>query len=84
MSGGERSSNHGPDRGADHDMRNDAMRKQRAHDPDMGETARCSAAKRKPNDGPPPAAQADLIAVVGFAWAASSQSFKHLTDSRNI
>jgi hypothetical protein len=60
------------------------MRKQRPHDPDMGETARGSTAKRKPNDRPPPATEADLIAVVGFAGAASYQSLKHLTDSLNI
>jgi len=43
--------------GADHDIGDDAVGHQRAHDADMGKAARGAAAKREPDDRPPNAAE---------------------------
>ena len=68
---------HRPDRGADHDIGDDAMGHQRADDADMGKAARGAAAEREPDDRPPNAAEADLLAAIRAALAASRQNFQH-------
>ena len=49
LAGGIAAADHGADRGADDDVRHDAVREQRAHHADMGKAARGAAAEREPD-----------------------------------
>ncbi len=49
LAGGITAADHGADRGADNDVRHDAVRGQRAHHADMGEATRGTAAEREPD-----------------------------------
>ncbi len=51
LAGGIAAADHGADRGADDDVRHDAVRGERAHHADMGKAARGAAAERKPDAG---------------------------------
>ena len=56
--------NHRADRGADHDVGDDAMGNQRPDDADMGKSARGAAAERQPDYRPPDAAEPHLVTAV--------------------
>src|SRR6516164_9294982 len=87
MSGRERTANHRANRGADHDIGNDAVGAQRPQDADMSEAARRPAAEGDADHWPPDTTQADfiayflahLLAVIRLALAASDQYFEHIT-----
>ena len=86
MSGRERTANHRANRGADHDIGNDAVGSQRPQDADMSEAARRPAAEGDADHWPPDTTQADfiayflahLLAVIRLALAASDQYFEHI------
>jgi len=56
--------NHRADRGADHDIGNNAMGNQGPDDADMGKSARGAAAQCQPDHRPPDTTQAYLVAAV--------------------
>ena len=64
-------------RGADHDIGDDAMGNEGAENADMGKSARGAAAQRQPDDRPPDTAKAHLVMVVRAVWAASLQNIQH-------
>src|SRR5450631_2898142 len=66
------------DRGADHDVGHDTVGNQGPDDADMGESARCAAAQREPDDWPPDAPETHLVAVVLAVLAAPDQYIQHL------
>ena len=68
---------HGPDRGADHDIGVDAVGNQGPDNADMGKSARGAAAQHQPDHWPPDAAQPDLVAAVGAVLTAADQVFQH-------
>ena len=68
---------HRADRGADHDIGNDAMGNQGTDNADMGKSARRAAAQRQPDHRPPDAAEPDLVGAVSAALAASDQNIQH-------
>src|SRR5271170_6647647 len=53
MTGRVGAANDGANRGADHDIRNDAICDQRPDDADMGKAARRTTAEREPDNRPP-------------------------------
>src|SRR6185369_16673320 len=67
---------HGADRGADHDVRYDAIGGQGSEDADMGKAARRATAERQANDRPSHAAKTDLLSI-GAVRAPTLQDIKH-------
>ena len=79
MAGGIGAADHGADRGADDDIRHDAMGQQGPDDADMGEAARRAAAQRQSDHRLADRAKADLVAAFSAALAASNQHIQHCT-----
>ena len=77
MSGGIGAADHGADRGADHDIGNDAVGDQRPDDADMGKAARGAAAQRQPDHRPADAAEPYLVVAVGALLAAAHPAIQH-------
>src|SRR5262245_12701043 len=74
MAGDIGAANHGADRGSDHDIRYDAMGKQRAHDADMGKAARRAAAERDADHRPADAAEADFFTIIRVVLISPGQN----------
>ena len=68
LPGGIGAADHRADRGADHDIGNDAVGDQGPEDADMGKSARGAAAQRQPDHRPPDAAQPDLVGASEPFW----------------
>jgi hypothetical protein len=69
--------NHRADRGADHDIGDDAVCNQGTHDADMGKSAGGTAAQRQTDHRPPNAAKPDLVAGIGALLAAAHPVIQH-------
>ena len=65
------------DRGADHDIGDDAVGDQRPDDADMGKSAGSAATQSKPNHRPPDAAETDLVTAIRAVLAAPNQNIQH-------
>ena len=77
LSRGIGAADHGPDRGADHHIGDDAVGNQCPDNADMGKSARGAAAQRQSDHRPPGAAEADLVAAVRGVLAAADQIIQH-------
>ena len=71
---------HRADRGADHDVGNDAMRKQGPDNTDMGKSACGAAAQGQPDHRPPDAAKTHLVLGFRAVLTSSDQNFQHLVS----
>jgi hypothetical protein len=71
---------HGPDRGADHHIGNDAMGNQCADNADMGKSPCGPAPQSEADHRPPDAAEADFVAAVR-AVVAANQVIQHRSVS---
>jgi hypothetical protein len=74
MSGRKGPADHGPDRGADDDIGDDAVGNQRLDDADMGKAARRSTTERKSDHRPP---AGGLVADVSVVLASSDPVIQH-------
>ena len=78
---------HRADRGADHDIGDDAVGDQRPDDADMGKSARGAAAQRQPDHRPPDAAEPDLVVAVRRRFGRARSNYpapKHLLAARSL
>ena len=77
MPGGVGTADHRTDRGADHDIGNNAMGDQRPDNADMGKSTRGAAAERQPDHRTPDAAEPDLVQAGRAVLAPPYQVLQH-------